>query len=97
MKCFRSNSARSAVESLGVSEIAAPSLYPPLDPSSPLKFPFLYVFYVILCVRSFEGEVLLYTHVKTFGLLQPYFSCCSCMPAVYVIHYKLQGRLPISF
>ena len=35
--------------------------------------------------------------VKTFGLLQPYFGCFSCMPAVYVIHYKLQGSLPISF
>ena len=35
--------------------------------------------------------------VKTFGLLQPYFGCLSCMPVVYVIHYKLQGRLPISF
>ena len=30
--------------------------------------------------------------VKTFGLLQPYFGCLSCMPAVYVIHYKLQLR-----
>ena len=84
MKCFRSNLARSAVEPLGVSGIAAPSLNPPLDPSSPLKFPFLYVFDVILCVRSFEGEVLLYTHCKNiwvtstiFRLLQLH-ACCVC-------------------
>ena len=82
MKCFRSNSARSAVESLGVSGIAAPSL----NPSSPLKFPFLYVFYVILCVRSFEGEVLLYTHCKNIWVTSTIFllshaqlhACCVC-------------------
>ena len=33
--------------------------------------------------------------VKTFGLLQPYFGHVSCMPVVYVTHYKLQGMLPI--
>ena len=76
MKCFCSNSARSAVESLGVSGIAAPSLNPPLDPSSPLKFPFLYVFDVILCVRSSEGEVLLVTST-IFRLLQLH-ACCVC-------------------
>ena len=31
----------------------------------------------------------------TFGLLQPYFCHLSCMPVVYVTHYKLQRMLPI--
>ena len=29
-----------------------------------------------------------YYTVKTFGLLQPYFGCLSCMPDVCVTHYK---------
>ena len=37
----------------------------------------------------------LYKNIN-FGLLQPYFGDLSCMPALYVIHYKFQGRLPIS-
>ena len=27
--------------------------------------------------------------VKTFGLLQPYFGCLSCMPDVCVTHYRV--------
>ena len=97
MKCFCSNSAGNAVESLGVSGIAAPSLNPPLDPSSPLKFPFSCVFDVILVFEVLKVRYCYILTVKTFGLLEPHYGCRSCMPVVYVIHYKLQGRLPISF
>ena len=44
----------------------------------------------------FELSILQCTlHVKTFGLLQPYFGHLSCMPVVYVTCYKFQGMLPI--
>ena len=46
-------------------------------------------------VIEWESRILAHCTVKkTFGLLQPYFGCLSCMPVVYVI---FQGRLPISF
>ena len=35
--------------------------------------------------------------VKTFGLLQPYFGHLSCMPVVYVTHYKTSKECFLFF
>ena len=61
---------------------------------------YLYILNSFALINEFKVEFINwgeYPTVKTFGLLQPYFGCLSCMPVVCVTHYKFQGWLPISF
>ena len=34
-------------------------------------------------------------YIYTVKTLEPYFGHLSCLPVVYITHYKLQGMLPI--